>query len=208
MKNKPRKRRAISTVITTVIILVASVVLGVGAINFGTSLFETNAQQESVATTGINLWVLDEVGDTEANDGLSWGVAKVRNDGDTHIAIDKIKVRSTEVPFTQWYADTTISTEVFLQPLNFTGWGTNGFLENSLGVCNGETLQIQTIGGGEVCADSASGPVALSPGQVGIVYFKLTNGTITSIDSGDSVSVSILADKAIALQSVNVQGKK
>jgi len=70
------KRKGISTVLTTVIILVASVVLGSGVVLYGTSIFQTVAQQESVEVQGIQLWVnaTDAAGD-------AWGAAGVRNDG-------------------------------------------------------------------------------------------------------------------------------
>ena len=41
MKTKLSKKRAISTVLTTVIILVASVVLAAGVVLYGTSLFQS-----------------------------------------------------------------------------------------------------------------------------------------------------------------------
>ncbi|WP_255464622.1 hypothetical protein [Nitrosopumilus sp. b2] len=59
------RRRTISTVLTTVIILVASVVLGAGSGLYGTSLFQTSTQQDSIVVLGMNLWVnaTDSVGD-------------------------------------------------------------------------------------------------------------------------------------------------
>ena len=74
MKTKLSKKRAISTVLTTVIILVSSVVLGSGVVLYGTSLFQSGTQQESITASGIKLWV-----HTDASEGLAWGAAKVRN---------------------------------------------------------------------------------------------------------------------------------
>ena len=58
-----------------------------------------------------------------------------------------------------------------------------------------------------LCANAASGPVALNPGQTAIIYFKLTNGTLTSLDSGVDTSVNIFAGKAGAPQSITIQGE-
>jgi len=124
------------------------------------------------------------------------------------VSVDKIQIRGSEVPFSQWYPDTTVNSTTFQQALNFTSWsGTDGMMSNSTGICSGENLQIRIFAAGDICANVASGPVSLSPGQAGIIYFKLTNGTITSLDSGLSTSVNIFAGKAGAPQTVTVEGK-
>ncbi len=204
MKTKLSRKRAISTVLTTVIILVSSVVLGSGVVLYGTSLFQSGTQQEAITASGIKIWV-----HTDATEGLAWGAAKIRNTGDKVVSVDKIQIRGSEVPFSQWYPDTTVNSTTFQQALNFTAWsGTDGKLDNSPGICGGgEDLQIRIFSAGDVCANVASGPVSLSPGQSGIIYFKLTNGTITSLDSGLSTSVNIFAGKAGAPQTVTVEGK-
>ena len=73
------------------------------------------------------------------------------------------------------------------------------------------TLLIQDVSGlgtdvGSICANAGTGPVSLDPGQSAVIYFKLTNGTITSLDSGAETTVSIFAGKAGGPQSVTVQG--
>ena len=203
MKTKLSRKRAISTVLTTVIILVSSVVLGSGVVLYGTSLFQSGTQQEAITASGIKIWV-----HTDATEGLAWGAAKIRNTGDKVVSVDKIQIRGSDVPFSQWYPDTTVNSTTFQQALNFTSWsGTAGGLSDSIGVCSGEDLQIRIFSAGDVCANVASGPVSLSPGQSGIIYFKLTNGTITSLDSGASTSVNVFAGKAGAPQTVTVEGQ-
>ena len=203
MKTKLSRKRAISTVLTTVIILVSSVVLGSGVVLYGTSLFQSGTQQEAITASGIKIWV-----HTDATEGLSWGAAKIRNTGDKVVSVDKIQIRGSEVPFSQWYPDTTVNSTTFQQALNFTAWsGADGLLSNSPGICATEDLKIRIFAEGDICANVASGPVSLSPGQAGIIYFKLTNGTITSLDSGLSTSVNIYAGKAGAPQTVTVEGK-
>jgi len=56
-------------------------------------------------------------------------------------------------------------------------------------------------------ADAATGPISLDPGDSAIIYYKLTNGTLTSLDSGTSTTVSIFAGKAGGPQSITVTGK-
>ena len=199
MKIKLSKKRAISTVLTTVIILVSSVVLGTGVVLYGTSLFQGGTQQESIAVSGIKLWVhsTDPV-------GLSWGAAGVRNTGDKVLSTDLIIIRGTPVPFAQWYQDSDVTAALFSQALNHTGWAGGGLAVT--GTClGGERININN-GQGDICGLEASGPVALTPGQSVIIYFQLPNGTLSSLDAGINTSVNIFAGKAGAPQSVTVQG--
>lgn len=213
MKTKLSKKRAISTVLTTVIILVSSVVLGSGVVLYGTSLFQGGTQTENITVSGTKVWV-----HTTATEGLAWGAAGLRNTGDKVVAVDKIQIRGSDIPFTQWYPDTDVSAALFQKALNHTGWsGTGGFLledDPDNGCDNTEfppasTVQSDLDGtGGElpVCATAASGPVSLNPGQSAIIYFKLNNGTLTSLDSGASTTISIFAGKAGGPQSITVTG--
>ncbi len=44
------------------------------------------------------------------SDGLeAWGAAGIRNTGDKVVAVDKITIRGVDIPYGQWYADTTVS---------------------------------------------------------------------------------------------------
>ena len=207
MKTKLSKKRAISTVLTTVIILVSSVVLGSGVVLYGTSLFQGGTQQESISVSGIKLWV-----HSTEEDGLSWGAAKIRNTGDKVVSVDKIQIRGADVPFTQWYPDTTVNSTVFQQALHLPAWSnTNGFLaDDGSNGCTYPTPDIISVtftGTGDVCAAQASGPVGLSPGDSAIIYFKLTNSTMSPLDSGASTTINIFAGKAGAPQSITVEGR-
>lgn len=209
MKHKLSKKRAISTVLTTVIILVSSVVLGSGVVLYGTSLFQSGTQQESITASGIKIWV-----HTSAADGLAWGASGVRNTGDKVLSVDKISIRGTDVPFTNWYPDIDVAPSLFQQALNHSGWsGVEGALVQETTTTNPcSTTLIQDLvgnanGNESVCADPATGPVSLSPGQSAIIYFKLVNGTLTSLDSGANTSINIFAGKAGAPQSVTVEGR-
>jgi len=208
MKTKLSKSRALSTVLTTVIILVASVVLGSGVVLYGASLFQGGTQQESISVSGVNVWVHS----TDTN-GLAWGAAKIRNTGDKIASVDKIQIRGTDIPFTQWYTDTTVTASVFQQALNHTGWtGVAGNLVKN-GSCAGgsETINIDLDGSGTgvtecIAANAGTGPVGLTPGESAVIYFKLNNGTLTSLDSGASTTVNIFAGKTGAPTSVTVSG--
>ena len=196
MKTKLSRKRAISTVLTTVIILVASVVLGSGVVLYGTSLFQGSTQTEAISVSSTKLWV-----HSTATEGLAWGAAGVRNTGDKTLSVDKITIRGATIPFTQWYADTSVSTSLYQQALNHTGWddANSGFMLDDATCSPVTTLQLDLDGAGSLddfCADAATGPISLDPGQSAIIYFKLTNGTIISLDSGISTTIGIYASRA------------
>jgi len=198
MKSKLSKRsRALSTVLTTVIILVASVVLGSGVVLYGASLFQGGTQQESISVSGVKVWV-----HATDDNGLAWGAAKVRNTGDKVLSVDKIQIRGTDIPFTSWYTDASVTSATFQQALNHTGWsGVQGQLITDAGNCGvsgpiGIDLTGDDTDDSSICAAAGTGPVSLSPGA-----------SLTSLDSGASTSVNIFAGKTGAPQSVTVAGK-
>jgi len=210
------KRRAISTVLTTIIILVASVVLGSGVVLYGTSLFQSGTQQEAISVSGLKVLVHGT-----ANEGLSWGAFAVRNSGDKIVSVDKIAIRGTDIPFAQWYPDTSVTSSLIQQPMNFTGWsGVGGLLADSVpntcpcigsqGCANttSSVIKVQLISSEDsVCANPANGPVGLEPGAAAIIYFKLNNGTLQTVDSGIATSVNIFAGKTGAPLSVTISSK-
>ena len=131
------------------------------------------------------------------------------------ISVDKISIRGNDVPFSQWYVDSTMTTTVLQQQANFTGWsGTGGMLKTDGGddCASSEIVQVSLIASSSAeadsfCANAATGPTGLEPGAGAMIYFKLTNGTITSIDNGVATSVNIFAGKTGAPLSITVAGK-
>ena len=127
---KTNNRKALSTVLTTVIILVASVVLGSGVVLYGTSLFQTGAQQENIAVSGIKVWV-----DPTDASGLTWGAAAVRNNGERIVSVDTIQIRGTNVPTTSWYVDkdqARVSVANFQSSFVHTGTDGSGLMNDSV----------------------------------------------------------------------------
>ena len=214
-----KRRKGISLVLTTVIILVASVVLASGASLYGTSLFQNAAQQDSIAVSGMNLWVnaTDAAGD-------AWGAAGVRNNGEKIISVDTIQVRGTTIPLSNWYVDkdtTRVSVTNFQTPYVHEGTGGAGTLMNDTvdvggsvtTACNttafpdATTLEIDFDDAGPLptlCLLQASAPIALNPGDRMIVYFQIPSGKITSIDSGASTSLNVFAGKTGAPLSITI----
>jgi len=199
--------RALSTVLTTIIILVASVVLATGVVLYGTSLFQTSTQQEAISVSGVKIWT-----NADNSTGYTWGAFTVRNSGDKILSVNKITIRGTDIPFTQWYPDTgaDVDSTKLQQAMNFSGWDTTSvwrLASTTVTTCAGEALEINLAVGIDFCADTASGPVGLEPGEGAIIYFQVANGTITPIDAGVSSAVGVFAGKSGAPISVTVSSK-
>ena len=204
MLKQPRKRKAIATVITTMIILVASVVLGSGVVIYGTSLFQTNAQSETISTQGVKLWI----NATDAK-GTSWGAAAVRNTGDKLEAVDNISMRGVIVPYTNWYyANTTNSLANSQDQFVYGSNDGSGMLKTYLGPAGSTpstdtcsptaAIQIDADGfGGKpmICLGPSNGPISLKPGESVVIYFHLPNGVLTTVDSGSASTVALYAGK-------------
>ncbi|TSA16348.1 MAG: hypothetical protein D4R72_07100 [Nitrosopumilales archaeon] len=218
-----KNKKAISTVLTTMIILVASVVLATSVVIYGTSLFQTGAQSQGLATSGIKIWI-----NSTASQGYAWGAAAVRNTGDKLISVDTISVRGTAVPFSNWYFTSDplqVTSENIQAAFNYTAVDANNMMKNStttgvgtarmfaVSSCNAATsthaLIIQEVIPGTainptVCLAQASGPVSLKPGQAAIVYFKLPDGVLKTVDAGVASSVAIYASQVGAPATVTV----
>jgi hypothetical protein len=205
MKTKLNRKRAISTVLTTVIILVSSVVLGSGVVLYGTSLFQGASQTEEISVAGTKLWV-----HATDPDGIAWGATTVRNSGDKVVSVDKITVRGVEIPSSQWYVDTSLETSEYSSALNFTGWvnalpGTNGPAMQKHGNCIGNLSYFcSEVGTTFISGNASSGTVGLNTGDTTIIYFKVNNGTLTSLDAGATTTVGIFAGVAGGPLSISI----
>jgi hypothetical protein len=207
-------RKAISVVMTTMIILVASVVLGTGVVIYGTSLFQTGGQTQSISSQGIKMWV-----NATNSTGVTWGAAAIRNNGDVLVSVNTIQIRGVTVPFSNWYVSTN-TTEVApnFQSLfiSTTTDKTGSMHSNSLyaqaatcpasygpaTVPNEITINLagasSGVAGGVysptmLCLKQASGPTTLNPGGQMIIYYRVPNNVMTPVDSGSAVTVNIFA---------------
>ena len=130
---RTKNRKAISAVLTTLIILVASVVLGTGVVLYGTSLFQTGAQSSGLSVQGVHVWANATTGMTTT---YVWGAAEIRNSGDKILSVDQINVRGNQVPFANWYYDSSpnrVTAANFQSQLNYTGTATTAYITANAG---------------------------------------------------------------------------
>ena len=220
---RTKSRKAISAVLTTLIILVASVVLGTGVVLYGTSLFQTGAQSSGIQTSGVHVWVNATSGMTTT---YVWGAAEIRNSGDKILSVDQISVRGNQVPYANWYYDndaSRVTAANFQAQLNYTGTGhagttpsTTGMMINYFGTSTDTTCpatatfcinEFGKTGNPTLHFTQASGPISLKPGDKAIVYFQVPTGILSTVDAGSQSSVAIYAGSVGSPQSVTVEAK-
>ena len=209
MKTKLTKKRAISTVLTTVIILVSSVVLGSGVVLYGTSLFQGASLTEEISISGTKIWVHDS-----DSLGIAWGATTVKNTGDKVVSVDRITVRGIEIGVGQWYVDKTLTVSEFSAALNHTGWAaapSPAMIRAGACIADSNYLCIdQDSGGGgtdTISANAATGAVGLNTGATAVIYFKVNNGTLTTLDAGSTTTVGIFAGVAGGPLSISIVGQ-
>jgi heme/copper-type cytochrome/quinol oxidase subunit 2 len=97
MRNILRNRLALSTVVTTLIILVVSVLLAGVVTYFAINITSTRVQEESLSLTSQHIWV--------AGSGDAVGAIMITNTGGRDVVINKITVRGQECAWlTQVYS--------------------------------------------------------------------------------------------------------
>ncbi len=207
-----RQKKGISVVITTLIIVVASVVLGTAVTLFATGLFSTGSQQTSLTASNVKLWY-NGTGSTDT----AVGAAVVRNTGDKILAVSSITVRGVNIPFSLWYYNTTAATSANIQlalaygnvdPTGCTNCNSN--IGKPAAMAPPASWDIDRNGvpdltGGRALLQ-ATGPISLAPRTAAIIYFGLpTNpSVITAVDVGATATVTISAGSVGNVQSVSV----
>jgi heme/copper-type cytochrome/quinol oxidase subunit 2 len=98
MKNILRNRLALSTVVTTLIILVVSVLLAGVVSYFAINVTSTRVQEESLTLSYQHIWVAQ-------SDGSAVGALVITNSGGRDVVINKIAVRGQAAAWATVYAD-------------------------------------------------------------------------------------------------------
>ena len=182
MTFKFQKRRGIGNVITTLIILIASVVLGAGVIFFGGSMFQTNTQQESMKVTNVHSWV------PSITNGSSITAFAIQNVGSKPITINSISMRGLPVPQSDWYSCVP---------------STCGTTTNVNTELTADYTPTTVTLGDTVTHAFTPGPIGLAQGEATIVYVDGAGNT-GSIDAGNTYALQIQAGQATAVQQVLV----
>jgi hypothetical protein len=100
MKNIMKNRLALSTVVTTLIILVVSVLLAGVVTYFAINVTSTRVQEESLSVSNQHIWV-------SGTDGAAVGAMTVTNTGGRDVVLSKITVRGQSSAWANVYANSS-----------------------------------------------------------------------------------------------------
>ncbi|MGB9914444.1 MAG: hypothetical protein ACPLOC_02715 [Candidatus Bathyarchaeales archaeon] len=182
MKNILKNRWALSTVVTTLIILVVSVLLAGVVTYFAINVTSTRVQEESLHLTKQHVWY-------QASDsGKSQAAIMVINTGGRDVVIDKITVRGQECAWANVYYNITTNSISDDLPFNST-------------LADGGTIELGYV---NYTFTKASTDLTLQSGKTLIIYIDSPD-SITVNDIGLTVAITIFTSQAMYYKETNVQ---
>ncbi|MCX8150823.1 MAG: hypothetical protein N3D85_04920 [Candidatus Bathyarchaeota archaeon] len=192
-----KNRYALSTVVTTLIILVISVLLASVVTYFAINVVSTRVQEESLHLTKQHIWHNPEAepGDPD----YSIASLMVINTGGRDIVIDKLAVRGQEAPWNDGagkFVLYTITTDPIASDLYFVdSFVRENPTANDNKVIFGETEYQLTV---------ATNDLVLPSGCTMILYI-VNPDSITINDIGLTVSITLYTAQAMYYREANVQ---
>jgi hypothetical protein len=189
MKNLLKNRLALSTVVTTLIILVVSVLLAGVVTYFAINVTSTRVQEESLALTKQHIWY-------DATTGQSEACIMIINTGGRDIVIDKLTIRGQEASWTgatqnvsYCVTDKSISKDLtFIATLIAT---TNKDIDTMVGV---DVPDLATT----------TADLTLQSGKT-MIIFICSPDSITINDIGLTAAVTVFTSQAMYYKETNVQ---
>jgi hypothetical protein len=179
-----RNRIALSTVVTTLIILVVSVLLATVVVYFATNVVSTRVQEESLSLTKQHIWV--------EMDGTAVAAIMVTNTGGRDVVISKIAARgqAVDMPTQVWYVVAASGDDLTLD----------------LTYAAGDTIDATYTFGGLAGAPAqpAGNSLVLPSGSTIAVY--ITNpGSVSVNDIGVTLAITVFTAQAIYYKETNVE---
>ena len=185
MKNILKNRWALSTVVTTLIILVVSVLLAGVVTYFAINVTSTRVQEESLHLTKQHIWY-------DADGEVSQAAIMIINTGGRDVVLDKLTVRGQEVA---WEAASP-STQCVYYAL------TTASVSSDLSFMEAVAADDEPVTG--IALVAASNDLTLPSGQTMIIYI-VSPDSITINDIGLTVAITVFTSQAMYYKETNVQ---
>jgi hypothetical protein len=177
-----RSRWALSTVVTTLIIIVISVLLASVVTYFAINVTSTRVQEESLALAKQHVWY-------DSSNQKAQAAIMIINAGGRDIVIDRLTVRGQECAWSK--------------VLYFvTGESISGDLSYNTTLIDGGSI---SVGGSSRVFKQATTDLTLQSGKTLIIYMSNPD-SISVNDIGLTVSVNIFTSQAMYYKETNVQG--
>jgi heme/copper-type cytochrome/quinol oxidase subunit 2 len=186
MRNILKNRTALSTVVTTLIILVVSVLLAGVVTYFAINVTSTRVQEENLAMTKQHIW------DDQTN---ALGAIMITNTGGRDVVISKVAIRGQASPWTNVFYNISATAITVDIPFNKT-------------LCDAATaptgIFLQTIGTGYNFTAGTTNPLVLPSGQTMLMYIKSPD-SISVNDIGLTVAITVFTSQAMYYKETNVE---
>ena len=192
MKNLLKNRLALSTVVTTLIILVVSVLLAGVVTYFAINVTSTRVQEESLQLTKLHVWCPETI----AAGTPSEAAFLIINTGGRDVVINKVTVRGQSADWDAVY--TGIASAAVTDDLPYISSTTAPLLVAAL-----QTGPTITQAPNSALA-AASGDVTIQSGKSMVIYITGPD-SITINDIGLTVGITVFTSQAMYYQEANVQ---
>jgi hypothetical protein len=180
-----KNKRALSTVVTTLIILVVSVLLATVVTFYAINVTTTRVQEESLYLTKEHVWY------NTSTPGWAEGAIVIVNTGGKDVVVDKITVRGQPCNWSDvyyWRTNTvTVSNDLDVTPTEMTG----------------TTFNI-TVQSADRTFDQASDDITLKSGYTMVVYVKNPD-SIALNDVGVTVGITVFTSNAQYYKETNIE---
>jgi hypothetical protein len=209
-----RNKYALSTVVTTLIILVISVLLASVVTYFAINVVSTRVQEESLSLSDAHIWLnpLAAAGDPT----YSQGSLKVINTGGRDVVITKIAVRGQDNAWSSW-ATGPVDPQFIVYSITNQPIQTDMYFQPTMAIPTDDPATAATpatqqflLTGGTATGDNgfvfnyATTDLVLKSGYTLLVYI-VNPDSITINDIGLTVSITLYTAQAMYYQECNVQ---
>ncbi len=175
-----KNRLALSTVITTLIILVVSILLASVVTYYATNVVSTRVQEESLYVSKQHIWVNSA--------GVAEGAIMVTNNGGRDVVINKVAVRGQASAWTDVFYSVADETDDLTVDLQYV----------TAPVSAGNNLGLTQT------AIAATNNLVLPSGRTMVIYANSPD-SIGLNDIGLTVGISIHSAQAVYYSEVNIQ---
>jgi hypothetical protein len=196
-----KNKYALSTVVTTLIILVISVLLASVVTYFAINVVSTRVQEESLALTATHIW-LNQAGEPGEPD-YSMASVMVINTGGRDVVINKVAVRGQDCA---WASDAQfIVYSTTNEPVT-----SDMYFQPDMAVADDDAtpqtfaLNPDAVAGTEYDFTYSSSNLVLRSGYTMLIYI-VNPDSITINDIGLTVSVTLYTAQAMYYREANVQ---
>jgi hypothetical protein len=170
MRNILRNRLALSTVVTTLIILVVSVLLAGVVTYFAINVTSTRVQEESLSLSSQHIWV--------AASGTAVGAIMITNTGGRDVVINQITVRGQAANWTSQVYSATLTGTAVTTDIAYAATPATPYVADTTGALvlpAGSTMGVMIKAPDSVTLNDIGLTVAFTVFTSQAMYYKETN---------------------------------